>query len=113
MKFSYRNQPILKMLETSTPVPLALHSQDKNELSDDLLFEMGELWKIYAPLYNENIKVLSLPFSQAVPQSADKLTSGDLIDKAFLENGSGTLILNDRVFCYCFFERKWNIWQEE
>lgn len=102
MKISYRNQAVLKMLQTNSLGPLAIQSQDKNELTDDLLAEFGKLWKINSPSFNKNVKILSIPFAQAVHQSADKLTSGDLIDKAFLENSAGTLILNDRTICYSF-----------
>jgi hypothetical protein len=109
MKISYRNQAVLKMLQTNSLGPVAIHSQDKNELTDDLLSEFGKLWKINSPSFNKNVKVLSLPFAEAVQQSADKLTSGDLIDKAFLENTSGTLIINDRTICYTFEKKDNNI----
>lgn len=102
MKISYRNQAVLKMLQTNSLGPVAIHSQDKNELTDDLLSEFGKLWKLNAPSFNKNVKVLSLSFAEAVAQSGDKLTSGDLIDKAFLENTAGTLIINDRTICYSF-----------
>lgn len=100
MKISYRNQAVLKMLHTNSLGPLAIHSHDKYDLTDDLLAEFGKLWKINAPSFNKNVKVLSLPFAQAVLQSAHKLSSGDLIEKAFLENSAGTLIIGDRTICY-------------
>jgi hypothetical protein len=102
MKISYRNQAILKMLSTGTMGPVAIHSQDKNELTDELLGEFGKLWKINATSFNENVKILSLPFAEAVIQSAEKLTTGDLIERAFIENNCGTLIMNDRTICYTF-----------
>lgn len=102
MKISYRNQAVLKMLQTNSLGPVAIQSQDKNELTDDLLAEFGKLWKINASSFNKNVKVLSEPFAQAVLQSADKLTCGDLIVRAFLENAAGTLVINDRTMCYSF-----------
>ncbi|MGS2762951.1 hypothetical protein [Sinomicrobium sp. M5D2P9] len=66
MKISYRNQTVLKMLHTGTLGPVAINSQDKNELTDELLAEFGKLWKIKAASFNKNVKVLSLPFAEAV-----------------------------------------------
>lgn len=102
MKISYRNQAVLKKLNTGTLGPVAVNSQDKNELTDELLSELGKLWQINTSSFNASVKVLSLPFAEAVLQSADKLVSGDLLDKAFLENTSGTLIINGRTICYRF-----------
>lgn len=102
MKISYRNQAVLKMLSTGIMGPVAIHSQDKNELNDELLSEFGKLWKFNAASFNGNIKILSLPFAEAVIQSADKLITGDLLEKAFIESKCGTLIINDRTICYSF-----------
>ena len=102
MKISYRNQAVLKMLHTGSLGPVAINSQDKNELTDELLTEFGKLWKLNATSFNKSAKVLSLPFAEAVLQSANKLASGDLIDEAFLQNTSGTIIINDRTICYSF-----------
>jgi hypothetical protein len=102
MKISYRNQTVLKMLNTGILGPLAVNFQDKNELTDELLSKFEEIWKDYASSFNENVKILSTPFAKAVAQSADKLVSGDLLDEVFLEETSGTLIINDRTICYAF-----------
>lgn len=102
MKISYRNQAVLKMLHTGSLGPVAINSQDKNELTDELLTEFAKLWKLNATSFNKSVKVLSLPFAEAVLQSANKLASGDLIDEAFLQNTSGTIIINDRTICYTF-----------
>lgn len=102
MKISYRNQAVLKMLQTHSLGPISIHVQDQNSLTDDLLAEFGKLWKLNSDSFNKNIKVLSMPFAQAVLESGDKLISGDLIDKAFLENTAGTIIINGRTICYSF-----------
>lgn len=102
MKISYRNQPVLKMLQTKFLGPVAIQSQDEDELTDELLEEFAKLWKINSAAFNQNVKVLSLPFSQAVAQSGEKLLSGDLIQKALIENTAGTIIINDRTLCYNF-----------
>ena len=102
MKISYRNQAVLKMLNTGTLGPVAIHSEDQNELTDELLSELGKLWKINVGAFNANVQVLSLTFAEAVLQSADKLASGDLLDNTFLQNTSGTLIINGRTICYTF-----------
>ena len=102
MKISYRNQAVLKMLNSGILGPIAIHSQDKYELTDELLSEFGKIWQEYSKLFNENVRVLSTPFAKAVTQSADKLASGDLLKEVFLQNTSGTLIINDRTICYSF-----------
>lgn len=102
MKISYRNQAVLKMLQTGILGPVAVNSQDKDELTDELLAEFAKLWKISCAAFNKDVKVLSLPFAEAIIQSSTKLISGDLLDKAFLQNTSGTLIINDRTICYTF-----------
>ncbi len=88
------------MLNTGILGPVAVNSQDKNELTDDLLEEFGKLWKLNSTSFNKDVKVLSIPFAEAILQSADKLSSGDLLDKALLQNASGTIIINDRTICY-------------
>ena len=102
MKISYRNQAVLKMLQSTSLGPVSVQSQDTAFLTDELLEELGKLWKINAPLFSKDVKILSLPFAQAVIESSEKLISGDLIDKAFLENTAGTLIINERTICYNF-----------
>lgn len=90
------------MLQTGIFGPIAIHSQDKNELTDDLLEEFGKIWKLNSDLFSKDVKVLSIPFAEALLQSVDKLSSGDLLDKAFLQNTSGTIIISDRTMCYTF-----------
>jgi len=100
MKISYRNQAVLKMLNSGILGPIAIHSQDKNELTDELLSEFGKIWQNHSKSFNENVKVLSTPFAEAVIQSAGKLGSGDLLNEAFIQETSGTLIINDRTICF-------------
>lgn len=100
MKISYRNQSVLKMLNSGILGPVAIHSQDKNELTDELLSEFGKIWQKHSKSFDENVSVLSKTFAEALTQSAEKLGSGDLLNEVFLQNTNGTLIINDRTICY-------------
>lgn len=100
MKISYRNQAILKMLDSGILGPVAVNSDDKLKLTDELLEEFSKIWKLHFKKFNENVNILSEPFAIAVSKSSDKLTSGDLLNESFLQNTSGTLIINDRTICY-------------
>lgn len=106
MKISYRNQAILKMLDSGILGPVAVNSDDKLKLTDELLEEFSKIWKLHFKKFNENVNILSEPFAIAVSKSSDKLTSGDLLNESFLQNTSGTLIINDRTICYSLKKRQ-------
>lgn len=109
MKISYRNQAILKMLDSGILGPVAVNSDDKLKLTDELLEEFSKIWKLHFKKFNENVNILSEPFAIAVSKSSDKLTSGDLLNESFLQNTSGTLIINDRTICYSLKKKDNNL----
>ena len=98
MKISYRTNPVIEMAEKGKLNKMSFFKIDK-EVFDSPLMEMLEYtWGKYSKLFLTDIKIMTIPFLEAMAKASKKLSTVEHILN--VPKGNGMFIYRDSTVCY-------------